>query len=110
MMFVKKKFYFLFLKMVVVFMYLFITIETFITYKKSLNTSNLQTILEFLLIVFGPYAVSFFLKANNKDFLNEENKSEIKKGLMSFKRTTLNGTNTKNGYINMSLNEDETEV
>lgn len=110
MMFVKKKFYFLFLKMVIVFMYLFITIETFITYKKSLNTSNLQAILEFLLIVFGPYAVSFFLKANNNDFLNEENKSEIKNGLKSFKLTKSNEKITKNGYINLSLNEDETEV
>lgn len=76
--FVKKRFYFLYLKIVVVFMYLFITIETFITNTKALTGPNFQQILQFFLIIIGPYAVSLFLKANKDDFLTEENKRDIK--------------------------------
>lgn len=76
--FVRKKLYFMFLKMIVVFMYLFITIETFITNKSSLTGSSFKDILEFLLIIIGPYAISLFLKVNREDFLTEENKTEIK--------------------------------
>lgn len=78
LMFVRKKLYFMFLKMIVVFMYLFITIETFITNKSSLTGSSFKDILEFLLIIIGPYAISLFLKVNKEDFLTEENKTEIK--------------------------------
>lgn len=79
LMFVRKKLYFMFLKMIVVFMYLFITIETFITNKSSLTGSSFKDMLEFLLIIIGPYAISLFLKVNKEDFLTEENKTEIKK-------------------------------
>lgn len=78
LMFVRKKLYFMFLKMIVVFMYLFITIETFITNKSSLTGSSFKDMLEFLLIIIGPYAISLFLKVNKEDFLTEENKTEIK--------------------------------
>lgn len=78
LMFVRKKLYFMFLKMIVLFMYLFITIETFITNKSSLTGSSFKDILEFLLIIIGPYAISLFLKVNREDFLTEENKTEIK--------------------------------
>lgn len=74
--FVKKRLYFLFLKTLIIFMYLFITIETFITNRKS--GSNLQSIVEVLLLIIGPYAISLFLKVSKENFLTEENKREIK--------------------------------
>lgn len=76
--FVQRKFYVLFLKVIVVFMYLFITIETFITNQKSLTGTSFDKLLEFLLIIIGPYAISFFLKGNNNDFLTDENKEDIR--------------------------------
>lgn len=77
LMFVRKRLYLMFLKIIVVFMYLFITIETFITNKSSLTGSSFKEILEFLLIIIGPYAISLFLKVNKKGFLTDENKKEI---------------------------------
>lgn len=76
--FVKRTLYFLFLKMFIIFMYLFITIETLITYPKSLDGS-FQNIVGFLLLIIGPYAISLFFKANQENFLTNENKFEIKK-------------------------------
>lgn len=78
--FVKRTLYFLFLKMFIIFMYLFITIETLITYPKSLDGS-FQNIVGFLLLIIGPYAISLFFKANQENFLTNENKFEIKKSL-----------------------------
>lgn len=85
--FVKKRFYFLYLKMIVVLMYLIITTETFITNKTALTGPNFQQILEFSLIIIGPYAISFFLKANKDDFLTEENKRDIKRAFMLFNQS-----------------------
>lgn len=64
--------------MFIIFMYLFITIETLITYPKSLDGS-FQNIVGFLLLIIGPYAISLFFKANQENFLTNENKFEIKK-------------------------------
>lgn len=64
--------------MIVVAMYLIITIETFVTNKSSLTGSSFKDILEFLLIIIGPYAISLFLKVNKENFLTVENKTEIK--------------------------------
>lgn len=77
LMFVKKGFYLLYLKVVVVIMYLIITFTTFIMNTKSLTGSDFKDILQFLLIIIGPYAIIFFIKANNSDFLTEENKRQI---------------------------------
>lgn len=74
--FVKRTLYFLILKMFIVFMYIFITIETLITYPKSLDGS-FQDIVGFLLLIIGPYAISLFFKANQENFLSDENKREI---------------------------------
>lgn len=82
--FVKKKIYFLFLKMITVFMYLFITIETFITNQPSLTGTTFKDMLEFLLIIIGPYAIALFLKANKDDFLTDGNKAEIEKKYRAF--------------------------
>lgn len=76
--FVKRTLYFLILKMFIVFMYIFITIETLITYPKSLDGS-FQDIVGFLLLIIGPYAISLFFKANQENFLSDENKREIVK-------------------------------
>lgn len=107
LMFVRKKLYFMFLKMIVVFMYLFITIETFITNKSSLTGSSFKDILEFLLIIIGPYAISLFLKVNKEDFLTEENKTEIKNEytyFMSDKKVD-NETKEKTQIVSTSQNQ-----
>lgn len=82
--FVKKKLYFLVLKLLIVFMYLFITIETFIINQPSLTGATFNDMLEFLLIIIGPYAISLFLKASNEDFLTNDNKAEIEKIYKAF--------------------------
>lgn len=78
LLFVKRNLYFLYLKMIVIFMYLFITIETFIINRNSLTGSGFKDILEFLLIIIGPYAITLVLKTNKTDTLTEENKTAIK--------------------------------
>lgn len=82
--FVRKKIYFLFLKMIFIFMYLFITIETFITNQSSLTGTTFKDMLEFLFFIIGPYAISFFLKANKDDFLTTENKTELEEKFGTF--------------------------
>ena len=69
-------------------MYLFITIETFIRNKTSLNGTSVKSIVEFLLLIIGPYAISFFLKTNKGDFLSDENKLEIEQQLKEFEEIT----------------------
>ena len=84
--FVRKKIYILCLKTLVIFMYLFITIETFIRNKNSLNTTSVKSIVEFLLLLISPYAISFFIKTNKGDFLSDENKKEIKQIYEEFEK------------------------
>lgn len=85
LMFVKKAFYILYLKVVVVIMYLIITFTTFIMNTKSLTGSDFKDIIQFLLIIIGPYAIIFFIKANNSDFISEENKRQIEDAYNEFK-------------------------
>lgn len=75
--FVKKKLYYFIFKFLIVFMYLFITIETLIDNQSSLTGSDFKDILELVLVIIGPYAVSLFLKANKEEFLSDKNKLEI---------------------------------
>lgn len=65
LMFVKKSYYFLTLKMIVVIMYLIITMETYLTNTQYLTGTNFKDMIEFMLIIIGPYAISFF-------FLNKQ--------------------------------------
>lgn len=53
-------------------MYLFITIESFITNQKSLTVISFQDILKFLLIIIGPYTILFFLKQIKTIFLQSK--------------------------------------
>lgn len=64
--------------MIVVIMYLTITIETYLTNTQSLTGPNFKDMMEFMLIIIGPYVISVFFKASKDDFLTEENESEIK--------------------------------
>lgn len=66
-------------------MYLIITIETYLTNTQSLTGTNFKDMMEFMLIIIGPYAISVFLKANKDNFLTEENKSEIKTAYNAYK-------------------------
>lgn len=72
--------------MIIVIMYLFITFTTFIMNTKSLTGPDFKDILQFLLILIGPYAIIFFLKANNSDFLTEENKKQILEAYETYSR------------------------
>lgn len=94
--FVRKKIYILCLKTLVIFMYMFITIETFIRNKNSLNATSVKSIVEFLLLIIGPYAISFFIKTNKGDFLSDENKQEIEQKLNEFERKELQNQNKDN--------------
>lgn len=60
-------------------MYIIIIVQTFRQNQDSVTEANFDHIIEFLLLILGPYAVSIFLKANNGNFLSDENKSDIKK-------------------------------
>ena len=82
--FVTKRLYLLCLKVLIVFMYLFITIETFIRNRSDLTEASFPHLLEFLILAIGPYAVSFFLKTDKGDFLSSENKYEIKQNFIAF--------------------------
>lgn len=82
--FVKKKLYYFIFKFLIVFMYLFITIETLIDNQSSLTGSDFKDILELVLVVIGPYAVSLFLKANKEEFLSDKNKHEIERLYVSY--------------------------
>lgn len=77
--FVRKRFYYLCLKILLIFIYIFIMVQTFIHYKDSLTGSSFDHILEFLLILVGPYAITIFLKTKTGNFLSDKNKDEIKK-------------------------------
>ena len=76
--FVKRRLYFLCLKILIVVMYLIITIMIFTQNRDSLIGTNFKDNLEVLLFIIGPYAVAFVLKTDKGDYLSEENKSEIK--------------------------------
>lgn len=65
-------------------MYLFITIETLIDNQSSLTGSDFKDILELVLVVNVPYAVSLFLKANKEEFLSDKNKHEIESLYVSY--------------------------
>lgn len=66
-------------------MYLFITIESFITNQKSLTVISFQDILKFLLIIIGPYTILFFFKANKDDFLTIKNKRNLERFIRKYK-------------------------
>lgn len=91
--------------MIVIFMYLFITIETFITNQSSLTGSGFKDILEFLLIIIGPYAITLVLKSKD-NFLTEENRTEIKKAHKNFKTQKLKKDKQKHSLSDGPLHEN----
>nr|XP_022345154.1 uncharacterized protein LOC111137795 [Crassostrea virginica] len=85
--FVKRRLYFLCLKILIVVMYLIITIMIFTQNRDSLIGANFKDNLEVLFFIIGPYAVAFVLKTDKGDYLSEENKIEIKDIYMTAKKT-----------------------
>lgn len=81
--FVKEKLYFLFFKSLFVIIYFVITVFTFILYKKAIEAPNFRDVFSIVLLIIGPYAISIFMKANEKSYLNEENISEITEAFKS---------------------------
>lgn len=65
-------------------MYLFIALETLISNRKSFTGSNLPYVIETLLLIISPYAISLFLKGSQENFLTDENISEIKSAFDSY--------------------------
>lgn len=48
--------------MIVVIMYLIITMETYLTNTQYLTGTNFKDMMEFMLIIIGPYAISVFFE------------------------------------------------
>lgn len=86
--FVNKRLYFALFKILVVFMFFLIVLETFIDNKSSITGTNFSYIMELIIILIGPYAISLFLKGNEDNFLSNENKEEIEKLYESYNETS----------------------
>lgn len=86
--FVNKRLFFALFKILVVFMFFLIVLETFIDNKSSITGTNFSYIMELIIILIGPYAISLFLKGNEDNFLSNENKEEIEKLYESYNETS----------------------
>lgn len=78
LLFVNKWLYFLCVKSIVVIVYFVIIVNSFLFDRKSMNAPHFRDIFSIILVIIGPYAISFFLKGNKHNFLNIENRSEIR--------------------------------
>lgn len=77
--FVRKTFYIFIFQILVVSMFFFIAIKTFIINRDSLTGPDFSNMVQFLLLSLSPYAINLILKLNKENFLTDENKTEIKK-------------------------------
>lgn len=75
--FVQKRLYFLYVKMSIVTVYLFITVE--VLQDEPIPDLYFQEMFVLVVAASGPYAISLFLKANKDNYLSTKNKSEIKR-------------------------------
>lgn len=75
--FMYKKIYFVFVKTLVVCMYLIITIGTFTKTREALLGTDVQSIVGILVVIISPYAASLFLKSGSGDYLSDKDKAEI---------------------------------
>lgn len=73
--FVRKILYFLYVKMIIVTMYLLITIE--VLRDEPIPDAYFQEMFVLVVAATGPYAISLFLKANKENYLSAKNKIEI---------------------------------
>lgn len=80
--FVKRRFYLVSLKVIIVSIYLLIATETIIRDKTTLTEPDYLQILEFSFMIIGPYATSFFFNPNRNNFLSEINKRDIEDAFM----------------------------
>lgn len=94
LLFVNKWLYFLFVKSIVVIVYFVIIVKSFLFDRKSMNAPHFRDIFSIILVIIGPYAISFFFKGNKHNFLNTENKSEIRTAY-DFYLSNLENTKTK---------------
>lgn len=101
LLFVNKWLYFLCVKSIVVIVYFVIIVNSFLLDRKSMNAPHCRDILSIMLVIIGPYAISFFLKGNKHNFLNTENISEIRTAY-DFYLSNLGNTKTKK-----NLNQEE---
>lgn len=75
--FTRKKLYFVFLKMGIISIYLWIALRILDDDQLALSGYDIRDIVEISLAAIGPYAVSFFLKGNNETFLTKNDEDEI---------------------------------
>lgn len=94
LLFVNKWLYFLCVKSIVVIVYFVIIVNSFLFDRKSMNAPHFRDIFSIILVIIGPYAISFFLKGNKHNFLNIENKSEIRNAY-DFYLSNFENTKTK---------------
>lgn len=94
LLFVNKWLYFLCVKSIVVIVYFVIIVKSFLFDRKSMNAPHFRDIFSIILVIIGPYAISFFFKGNKHNFLNTENKSEIRIAY-DFYLSNLENTKTK---------------
>lgn len=94
LLFVNKWLYFLCVKSIVVIVYFVIIVNGFLFDRKSMNAPHFRDIFSIILVIIGPYAISFFLKGNKHNFLNTENKSDIRIAY-DFYLSNLENTKTK---------------
>lgn len=73
--FMRKKLYFLYVKMFIVTMYLLTTIA--VLRDEPIPDFYFQEMFVLVAAATGPYAISFFLKANKENYLSAKNKDEI---------------------------------
>lgn len=94
LLFVNKWLYFLCVKSIVVIVYFVIIVNSFLFDRKSMDAPHFRDIFSIILVIIGPYAISFFLKGNKHNFLNIENKSEIRNAY-DFYLSNFENTKTK---------------
>lgn len=98
--FTKKKLYFVFFKLIVIFVYLLIVLQILDDDQLALSGYDIKDIIEVTLASIGPYAISFFLKGNNENFLSDENKLEIKREYDRYRTQSTTAINEQSSEMN----------
>lgn len=86
--FVRKRLYLLYVKVCIVTVYLYITIE--VLRDEPIPDFYFQEMFVLVVAASGPYAISLFMKANKDNYLSTKNKSEIEREYANYTNKTSN--------------------
>lgn len=86
--FVRKRLYLLYVKVCIVTVYLYITIE--VLRDEPIPDFYFQEMFVLVVAASGPYAISLFMKANKDNYLSTKNKSEIEREYANYANKTSN--------------------